>query len=316
MHVLAASLSLFGFCSPVLLFTLYCTPVHTVLQVLLVLQYSYLTAARCLCIPGDGGPGSSSGSGTDSSSSSGCVWALDTDPLATRRVFDVLGLHRTSAGVLPLFLIYLSVLMYNYLLDPYQPGMAGLSLVESGAAAVQAAGPSALGSGSSDANGNTVSAQQQQQTGSASGSRAAGAGAAAVLLVAALQGWASKLWTLQRLVAHKLWYHIRCIVCRQHRDRARFRGYNMPPMLRTCGVPVPPCSCCRPVLDLHASHLHLSPCTSHLTSPPVTTLCCGSRTSHLHCPSCLRPVLWVAQVCCPATRVGSLLGQGGCGPSL
>lgn len=139
------------------------------------------------------------------------MWALDTDPAATRHVFDVLGLHRTSAGVLPLFLIYLSVLMYNYLLDPYQPGMAGLSLLESGAAA-QAAGPSALGSGQSDANCNTDGVQQQQQTGSASGSTAAGAGAAAVILVAALQGWASKLWTLQRLVAHKLWYHIRCVV--------------------------------------------------------------------------------------------------------
>jgi hypothetical protein len=174
------------------------------LQILLILQYSYLTAARCLCIAGDSGVESPS----SSSGSTGCVWALDTDPTATRHVFDVLGLHRTAAGVLPLFLIYLAVLMYNYLLGSSHPVVPGL-LEPGSAQSAQSVGlilsmaDPALATHSSYSDADAGLMGQQ-----AGRSRAGGAGAA-VVLVAALQGWASKLWTLQRLVAHRLWYHLR-----------------------------------------------------------------------------------------------------------
>lgn len=150
-----------------------------------------------------------SDSGVESPSSSigsiGCVWALDTDPTATRHVFDVLGLHRTAAGVLPLFLIYLAVLMYNYLLGTSQPVVPGL--LEPGSAQppqsadVWADPVLAPLSSYSDADAGLMGQQDAR-------SRAGGAGAA-VVLVAALQGWASKLWTLQRLVAHRTWHHLR-----------------------------------------------------------------------------------------------------------
>lgn len=142
---------------------------------------------------------------SSSSASTGCVWALDTDPTATRHVFDVLGLHRTAAGVLPLFLIYLAVLMYNYLLGTSQPGVSGL-LKPLSAQPAQSAGLLADAVHATRGSYNDADAGLAGQQ--ASGSRAGRAGAA-VALVVALQGWASKLWTLRRLVAHKIWYHIR-----------------------------------------------------------------------------------------------------------
>lgn len=149
-----------------------------VVQVLLILQYSYLTAARCLCIPGNSAD--ISGGGSSSGGTSGCVWVLNTDPTATRHVFDLLGLHTTSAGVLPLFLIYLALLMYNYKLggsSSYQPGLPG------------AANSTALGGTPRQG--------------------AANSGAGAVVLVVALQGWVSKLGVLRRFVVHKLSYYLR-----------------------------------------------------------------------------------------------------------
>lgn len=121
---------------------------------LLILQYSYLTAARCMCIApdhnssnswfglgggssnslissgcwwtGPSGPGGGDKPGGGGGSSSGCVWALGGNPAATRRMFELLGLHNTAGRVLPLFLIYLATLMYNYLLRNYQPMTAAL----------------------------------------------------------------------------------------------------------------------------------------------------------------------------------------------
>ena len=87
---------------------------------LLFMQYSFLTAARCLCVSAvdSSSTADPSGDPTPSGPSSGgstCTWILQgLDPYTTRHYFDVLGLHDTSAGVLPLFLIYLATLMYNY----------------------------------------------------------------------------------------------------------------------------------------------------------------------------------------------------------
>lgn len=169
-------------------------------QVLLILQYSYLTAARCLCIPGNSADISGGGG------SSGCVWALNTDPTATRHVFDLLGLHSTSAGVLPLFLIYLALLMYNYQLgssSSYQPGMPG----PANAAAAPPADPAgpmlARPAGQGAAQGVSAAA-----VGSVSRQGPA-SGAGAVALIEALQGWVSKLWVLRKFVVHKLSYYIR-----------------------------------------------------------------------------------------------------------
>lgn len=127
-------------------------------------------------------------------------------------MFDVLGLHRTSASVLPLFLIYLAVLMHNYLLATQQPLVSGVAAAQKAqpARSLQSTGLFAtlgLSAAGSSAGGDVDVVAPEQQVESGSG-RAAGAGAA-VALVAALQGWAGKLWTLQRLVAHKLWYQFR-----------------------------------------------------------------------------------------------------------
>lgn len=188
----------------------WCAVLARVLQVLLILQYSYLTAARCLCIPGDTTSSSSDSSG---SGSTGCVWVLNSDPTVTRHVFELLGLHRTSAGVLPLFLIYLAVLMYNYQLST--------ALWQNNAASGAAQAPEAthLGTGSSagaasqEAN-PAVSDRPEDGPSTASPqpevdrSRAAAAGGAMLLMIA-LQGWAGQLWTVSRLLLHKLAYHVR-----------------------------------------------------------------------------------------------------------
>jgi len=181
-----------------------------ILQVLLILQYSYLTAARCLCIPGDATSSSSDSSG---GGSTGCVWVLNSDPTVTRHVFELLGLHRTSAGVLPLFLIYLAVLMYNYQLStaPWK-NIAALGAAQPAEAAHLGAGNSA-GVDRQAAN-PAVSDRPPDGPSTASPrpevdrSRAAAAGGAMLLMIA-LQGWAGQLWILSRLLLHKLAYHVR-----------------------------------------------------------------------------------------------------------
>jgi hypothetical protein len=189
-------------------------------EVLLILQYSYLTVARCLCIPGDSASGSSSGSGDSTSSggsSSGCVWVLQTDPAATRHAFEVLGLHRTSAGVLPLFLIYLAVLIYNYTLSSKQP-LAALPLrpgpAVRGCVGVQHAQGESRDAAARDgaATYDTPEAVRPRSgpAGDAADSRNGGAGAAVMLLVA-LQGWVGQLWTLSWLLLLKVAYHVRYV---------------------------------------------------------------------------------------------------------
>lgn len=180
--------------------------VYSTLQVLLILQYSYLTAARCLCIQS-----SSSGTSTDGSgSSTGCVWVLPTDPTTTRHVFDILGLHTTSAGVLPLFLIYLAVLVYNYQLgssSSYQsntfPGQQTATAVQPGSSLAPQQGGS--GSGSRQ----EVASADAEGAGGIMGRQEGSGAAGAVMLVVALQGWVSKLWMLRRFVVHKLSYWLR-----------------------------------------------------------------------------------------------------------
>jgi hypothetical protein len=119
------------------------------------------------------------------------VWVLSTDPGATRHAFDVLGLHRTSAGVLPLFLIYLAVLVHNYVLAASQPS----------AAPGYKQGCSVLGLGASS---------RSAPAAAAATDGADGAGGGAALLVAALQGWVGKLWVVCRFMLAKASYHIRC----------------------------------------------------------------------------------------------------------
>jgi hypothetical protein len=166
------------------------------LQVLLILQYSYLTAARCMCISHDNSSSSNilgcfTGSSDSSSSSSGCVWAFRGDPAATRRIFELIGLHNTPGQVLPLFLIYLATLMYNYTLAS-QPEVT----------------PQLRSS-------RWQQRQQQQQRSAATAAgpnptaAGGGGGGAAVLLLVALQGWAQQLVLWMLLQLHCLAYHIR-----------------------------------------------------------------------------------------------------------
>lgn len=180
------------------------------MQILLILQYSYLTVARCLCIPGDGSS-DSSGSGA----STGCVWVLKTDPTTTRHVFDILGLQTTSVGVLPLFLIYLAVLMYNYQLGSNVDWDLAAGLTDGPALRTATNGSSTQLAPPPDANNAGGSASllhpfsgADSEAGDVSSGGGRGAGGAVMLMVA-LQGWAGQLWTLCRLLLLKLAYHMR-----------------------------------------------------------------------------------------------------------
>jgi hypothetical protein len=92
-------------------------------EAVLVLQYAYEIVARCLCSVG-GSPATGS-----------CV-SLMADPQLGRHL-DVLGLHGSAARCLPVFLVYLALLVYNYtLLTQPQYG------TEAAPAPAAAAGPS------------------------------------------------------------------------------------------------------------------------------------------------------------------------------
>jgi hypothetical protein len=175
-------------------------------QILLILQYSYLTAARCLCIQGSSG---SSTSADGSGSSIGCVWVLPTDPTTTRHVFDILGLHTTSAGVLPLFLIYLAVLVYNYQLGSSSSYQSSTSPGQQTAAGMQLGSSPAQQQGGSGSGSRQEVASSDEGAGGIVARQEAGGAAGAVMLVVALQGWVSKLWMLRRFVVHKLSYWLR-----------------------------------------------------------------------------------------------------------
>lgn len=183
------------------------------MQVLLIVEYSYLTAARCLCISDDTSTG-----GSDGGSSGGCVWVLPTDPAATRHALDVLGLHSNSAAVLPLFLIYLATLMYNYVLGSSQLVTYTHSMYNSSGSSSrdQAGGPentagtavvrreegeatTAAEVADSVAASQLHSALPSAPAGPVGGRGGRGDVGPALQLVLALQGWARWLWLWARL---------------------------------------------------------------------------------------------------------------------
>jgi hypothetical protein len=101
-------------------------------EVLLVAQYSFLTASKCLCIGSQGSGGGSSGgnpshqgdlapsgSSSSSSGSSGCMWLVGD--AALKHYLDLLGLHAAAGKDILLFLVYLATLTYHHHLSSYQP---------------------------------------------------------------------------------------------------------------------------------------------------------------------------------------------------
>jgi hypothetical protein len=91
-------------------------------EAVLILQYSYLTAAKCLCI-GSSSSGSGGGSASEGddgrASSSSCLWLLEG--LMNKKHLDLLGLHAQAFRIIPLFVVYLATLLHHYLLAGYQP---------------------------------------------------------------------------------------------------------------------------------------------------------------------------------------------------
>lgn len=82
-------------------------------ELVLIAQYTYQILARCLCtIQTPTGPNAAKNS--DFPDPGQCLWLLGSE--ATKRHMDMLGLHTSAASCIPLFLIYLTTLMYNYIL--------------------------------------------------------------------------------------------------------------------------------------------------------------------------------------------------------
>eukprot|EP00775_Hariotina_reticulata_P007362 gene7362-7573_t len=208
-------------------------------EVLLIVQYSYLTAARCMCIvPPDssstlqqqqyrppvdhlglssssscwrpsqmGSPSASTHCGIQAHDGGGgslspggpgqCVWAIGGDPASIRHMLDVLGLHNTSGRILPLFLIYLATLMYNYSLgNGRQHGqLRGRGWTH------QASG---IVGGTADPVGSGGATRREAAV-------EGGSTGAVVLLLLSLQGWLQQLVLWVRRQLFRLNYHIRSV---------------------------------------------------------------------------------------------------------
>ena len=88
-------------------------------EAVLILQYSYLTAAKCLCVGSSSDSSASEDDPGRSSSSSSCLWLLEG--LMSKKHLALVGLHAQAFRIIPLFVVYLATLLHHYLLAGYQP---------------------------------------------------------------------------------------------------------------------------------------------------------------------------------------------------
>lgn len=215
------------------------------MQVLLVLQYTFLTAARCLCIDSDESPlldatgrlmthntafcgrgGGVVAAATDGS----CGWAPGGDAAGTRRLFNLMGLHVTYVRVIPYLFVYLAVLVHNYSLEgcdssssSCSAGMRGAdsqSSINSAQAAPRRTSQLSQWRPSSSGGGGGTGGTGGSSSGIViAGSRAVettaddGSAAAVAALLDSLDGWMHRAVLWARLLLYDIAHHLRCCCC-------------------------------------------------------------------------------------------------------